>query len=32
VERAGRHRLKVTVKGRKLDVRHRREYVVVEHP
>jgi Ca-activated chloride channel homolog len=32
VERHGRHRLKVTVKGRKLDVRHRREYVVAERP
>lgn len=28
VKRIGRHQLKVTVKGRRLDVRHRREYVV----
>ena len=28
VERAGRHRLKVSVKGRRVDVRARREYVV----
>ncbi len=28
VTRTGRHQLKVTVKGRKVDVRHRREYVV----
>lgn len=32
VERSGRHRIKVAVKGRKLDVRHRREYVVAERP
>jgi VWFA-related protein len=30
VSRAGRHRLKVTVKGRKVEVRHRREYFVTE--
>ncbi len=30
VSRGGRHRLKVTVKGRKVDVRHRREYLVAE--
>jgi hypothetical protein len=28
VERTGRHRLEVKVKGRKAEVRHRREYVV----
>jgi Ca-activated chloride channel homolog len=30
VSRGGLHRLKVTVKGRKVDVRHRREYLVTE--
>jgi hypothetical protein len=30
VSPGGRHRLKVTVKGRKVDVRHRREYLVTE--
>ena len=28
VSRGGRHRLKVAVKGRNVDVRHRREYFV----
>jgi VWFA-related protein len=32
VSRGGRHPLKVTVKGRKVEVRHRREYLVIEAP
>jgi VWFA-related protein len=32
VGRGGRHQLKVTVKGRKVEVRHRREYVVAVAP
>jgi VWFA-related protein len=32
VSRGGRHRIKVTVTGRRVDVRHRREYLVTETP
>jgi len=32
VSHGGRHQLKVTVKGRKVEVRHRREYLVREDP
>ena len=32
VKREGRHRLKIEVRGRKVDVRHRREYVITGTP